>query len=219
MRNRFFRILLAAVIVVSLSAALTVPACAAVRRIVDPDSPCLHNKAAAVTVFDESLGDLLDDMWDTLESRGPGAVGLSAPEIGVLKCACVVDLGNDRLELVNPAVIRSEGSSEQVEGCLSAPGIFVSISRPQKITVKYMDRSGQSHMITAEDFQARIILHEIDHLNAVTILDPKNGMATVLSEGSLLVIIGCSCLAAGLAVGIVIGKRAGKANGERSSEA
>ena len=215
MRNRNFRILLTVAVIVALAAALTVPAFAAIRVIVDPDSPVLHAKTRSINAFNDSLGELLDDLWSTLESRGAGAVGLSAPEIGVSKSVCVVDVGSGRLELVNPVVVWSEGSSVETEGCIAAPGWFAEVSRPERIRVQYMDRNGQPCELEAEGFLARIILHEIDHLNGVTIFD-ANAAATALSEGSVRVIIGCSALAVGMAAGLLIGRRAGQRR-ERSA--
>lgn len=137
----------------------------AIRKIREIGDPCLKKKCREVENFDEKLHTLLDDMQETLIlSNG---VGLAAPQVGILRRAVVIDLGEDEgmLELINPVITRTEGSVTDTEGCLSVPGKAGTVTRPQKATVKAFDRYGEEFEFTGEDLYARCICHECDHLD------------------------------------------------------
>lgn len=131
-----------------------------------PD-PVLEIPCAEVTVFDKKLAKLLNDMYDTMiEFDG---VGLAAPQIGISKRIAVVDIDDDMgtLELINPKLLEVNGSQVGPEGCLSFPGLFGDVERPLSITVEAQNRKGKKYIIEAEEYLARAILHEMDHLDGV----------------------------------------------------
>ncbi len=115
--------------------------------------------------FDSRLHQLLDDMKETL-IRAEG-VGLAAPQVGILKRAIVINLGDKMLELVNPVIVSSEGSCVDVEGCLSVPGKAGEVERPEKVTVVAYDRDGRRFEYTGEGLYARCVCHECDHLEGI----------------------------------------------------
>ena len=137
----------------------------AIRNIVNDGDEILLKKSRPVEQFDEKLGQLLDDMRDTLKDA-EGA-GLAAVQVGVLRRVCIIDVGDGVTELINPEIIESSGEDEAVEGCLSFPSIWGLVIRPQTVKIKAKNRFGQTIMIKGTDLKARAICHEIDHLNGV----------------------------------------------------
>lgn len=119
--------------------------------------------------FDERLATTLDDMAETMyKAEG---VGLAAPQIGILRRYCIVDVGDGIIELVNPVIESASGKQEGEEGCLSIPNRYESVTRPMTVTVRAQDRNGNSFTITAEGFKARALCHEIDHLDGILYID------------------------------------------------
>lgn len=119
--------------------------------------------------FDERLATTLDDMAETMyKAEG---VGLAAPQIGILRRYCVVDVGDGLIELVNPVIESMSGEQTGEEGCLSIPNRYESVTRPMTVTVRAQDRKGNSFTITAEGFKARALCHEIDHLDGILYID------------------------------------------------
>lgn len=149
----------------------------ALRNIVKDGDPALRKKCREVTRYNERLAMLLDDMRDTLaESNG---VGLAAPQVGILKRAVIIDRGEgDIVEMINPEITLREGEQEDLEGCLSIPGKYGIVKRPQKVRASYYDRNGVRMEIEAEDFVARIICHETDHLDGILYTDKVERMLT-----------------------------------------
>ena len=135
----------------------------AIRTILTEGDPKLTKVCHPVTKFDQKLADLLDDMVETLEASG--GVGLAAPQIGILRRAVVVDTGEEFLELVNPEVIETSGEQDGIEGCLSVPGVYGFVKRPNVVTVRAQDRDGQGFEVTGEELIARCFCHEIEHLD------------------------------------------------------
>lgn len=131
-------------------------------------NPVLEKPAEPVTVFDDTLKKLVDDMFESMyEARG---VGLAAPQIGISKRLAVVDVTfkedpNAKLVLVNPEIIHTEGKHTQPEGCLSIPEFREPVSRARKVTIRAQDIHGKWFEKTGEDLLARAFLHETDHLN------------------------------------------------------
>ncbi len=117
--------------------------------------------------FDEKLAKLLDDMYETMKEVD--GVGLAAPQIGeAIQVAIVeVDEEQDVIELINPVVTAIGGSEIEIEGCLSFPGLYGEVERPFYVKVEAQERDGSLYEIEAEGYEARAILHEIDHLNGV----------------------------------------------------
>ena len=138
----------------------------AYRKIREIGDPCLTKKCRPVTEFDERLHSLLDDMTETL-IRFEG-VGLAAPQVGILKRVVVINLGNNKiLELINPTIVKTEGSYVEAEGCLSVPGKAGEVERPMKTTVVAYDRDGKRFEYTGEELYSRCICHECDHLDGI----------------------------------------------------
>ena len=141
----------------------------AIRNIVKDGDPILKKRCRPVEKFDNKLATLLDDMAETMHKAN--GVGLAAPQVGILKRCAVIDIGEGRIELVNPKIIKEEGSQTGTEGCLSVPGEWGEVERPQKVTVEAFDRHGKKFTITGEDLLARAFCHELDHLDGKLFLD------------------------------------------------
>lgn len=141
----------------------------AIRNIVKIGDDILRKVCRTQLTFDDRLAMILDDMADTMYSAE--GVGLAAPQIGILRRYCVVDVGDGIIELVNPVILKHSGKQQGEEGCLSIPGRYESVTRPMKVTVRAQDRNGKSFEIAAEGFKARAICHEIDHLDGILYID------------------------------------------------
>ena len=139
----------------------------AIRSIVTHPNEVLTQKCKEVHVFDEKLGKLLDDMYDTMIASD--GIGLAAPQVGEAIQVAIVDLGEGQevIELINPEVVEIGGSEVEVEGCLSFPDIYGEVERPFYVKVEAQDRDGSLYELEAEDYEARAILHEIDHLQGI----------------------------------------------------
>ncbi len=135
----------------------------AIRNIVKHGDDVLTKKCRTVEVFDERLSSLIDDMFDTLYESG--GVGLAAPQVGVLKRVVVIDLEDDPIELVNPEIIEASGEQYGPEGCLSYPGQYGMVKRPNKVKIKAQDRHGDWYEYEGEELLARAFCHETDHLD------------------------------------------------------
>ena len=139
----------------------------AIREIREKGDEILYKKCKAVVKFDEKLHILLDDMYETMQSRD--GVGLAAPQVGILKRAVVIDDG--KIELINPEIVEESGEQTGSEGCLSVPGVFGEVTRPNVVTVKAQDRDGKWFKITGKELLARAFCHEIEHLDGKLFLD------------------------------------------------
>ena len=132
-------------------------------------NPILRKKCQEIKEVDEKIRRLLDDMADTMHHNE--GVGLAAPQVGVLKRAIVVDVGEGLTTLVNPKILWHQGKVTAPEGCLSLPEIFLEIKRSQEIIVEGIDKNGETKQIGAAGLYARVLQHEIDHLNGVLTVD------------------------------------------------
>ena len=141
----------------------------AIREIREKGDEILYKKCKAVVKFDEKLHILLDDMNETMQSRD--GVGLAAPQVGILKRAVVIDVGDGKIELINPEIVEESGEQTGSEGCLSVPGVFGEVTRPNVVTVKAQDRDGKWFKITGKELLARAFCHEIEHLDGKLFLD------------------------------------------------
>ncbi len=153
----------------------------ALRNIVTEGDDILLKKCRAVEKFDKKLWDLLDDMVETLHDSG--GVGLAAPQIGVMRRVCVIDIGEGVVEFVNPEIISTEGEHDVVEGCLSSPGEFGIVKRPVKVVSKAFDRNGNEFTIEGEDLFAQAMCHEFDHLDGILF---KSKVVRMLREDELV---------------------------------
>ena len=141
----------------------------AIREIREKGDEILYKKCKAVVKFDEKLHILLDDMYETMQSRD--GVGLAAPQVGILKRAVVIDVGDGKIELINPEIVEESGEQTGSEGCLSVPGVFGEVTRPNVVTVKAQDRDGKWFKITGKELLASAFCHEIEHLDGKLFLD------------------------------------------------
>lgn len=140
------------------------------RLIVKVGDDLLRKRSREVTEFDGRLGELLDDMRETMIAAD--GVGLAAPQVGVLKRAVVISPdGRDFYEFVNPVIVSSSGRQICREGCLSVPGVSGEVERPKKIEVLAYDRNGKRFVLNAEGYLANICCHEFDHLDGVLFID------------------------------------------------
>ena len=141
----------------------------AIRNIIKIGDDILRKVCRTQLTFDDRLALILDDMADTMyKAEG---VGLAAPQIGILRRYCIVDVGDGIIELVNPVIENQSGSQSGEEGCLSIPGRYEEVERPMKVTVRAQDRNGKNFKIKAEGFKARALCHEIDHLDGILYID------------------------------------------------
>lgn len=138
------------------------------RIITDPD-PVLRQKAVAVNNINAGVLRVLENMRDTLYSAD--GVGLAAPQIGISKRIIVVDQGDRLIQIINPKIVFSEGEQNGSEGCLSVPGKIGWLKRAHKVIVKGLNPIGEIIEIEAIDFLARILQHEIDHLDGILFPD------------------------------------------------
>ena len=157
----------------------------ATRNILKDGEPGLSKKSREVTEFNNRLHVLLDDMRETLiDANG---LGLAAPQVGVLRRAVLIvdtSLGGELpeepteeqiykqyneqiIELVNPEIVTEMGEQTGSEGCLSVPGVFGIVCRPETVTVNAQDREGKPIKLEVNELAARAVCHEIDHLDGV----------------------------------------------------
>ena len=148
----------------------------AIRNIVKDGDPILKKKCRPVEKFDGRLAMLLDDMAETMHLAN--GVGLAAPQVGMLRRVCVVDVGEGVIELVNPKIIAFSGEQEGLEGCLSFPGEWGIAKRPDYVRVKAQDRNGAEFETEGRELLARAFCHEIDHLNGVVFKDVAERLLT-----------------------------------------
>ena len=135
------------------------------RKIFTDKDPALHKVCRPVVKFDWRLHKLLDDMKDTLtDAEG---VGLAAPQVGILRRVVVVDTGEEMLELVNPELLETSGEQGGAEGCLSVPGKYGLVKRPNYAKVRAQDRNGNWFEAEGEALIARCFCHELDHLDGI----------------------------------------------------
>ena len=135
----------------------------ALRTIVTVGDPVLTKKCRPVTRFDDRLATLIDDMIETMHDAN--GVGLAAPQVGVLRRVVVVDAGDEDLELVNPEIIEtSEETQTGLEGCLSLPGQYGIVTRPNHVVLRAQDRLGDWYEYEGDELIARCFCHEVAHL-------------------------------------------------------
>ena len=137
----------------------------ALRKIVVQGEDCLNKVCRPVTDFNRRLHALMDDLVETLAEAG--GAGLAAPQVGVLRRACVVmdEETEEFIELVNPEIVSQSGEQTGPEGCLSVPGKWGLVTRPDYVRVRAQDRDGNWFEIEGEGLMARCFCHEIEHLD------------------------------------------------------
>ena len=142
----------------------------ALRNIRTLGDEILRKKCRTVEKVDDRILTLLKDMADTLHNTGNGAA-IAAPQVGVLKRAVVIDMGEGIIYLINPEIIEEEGNQEVIEGCLSIPNKWGKLIRPAKVKVKALNEKGEEFTITGEGDLAKCLCHEIEHLDGILFID------------------------------------------------
>ncbi|GLV58421.1 peptide deformylase [Dictyobacter sp. S3.2.2.5] len=142
----------------------------AIRKIITTENPILRQKAKKVHRFDPSLQRLVDDMFETM--REANGVGLAGPQIAQSIRIFVAEYEDRKVAVFNPEIVKAEGEEKGPEGCLSIPGyIGENIRRATKVVVKGQDVRGKAIRVNAEGWFARILQHEIDHLDGILFID------------------------------------------------
>jgi peptide deformylase len=158
------------------------------RPIVLYGDPVLREKARPVEKVDRQVKDLVDDMIATLKKAK--GLGLAAPQVGVSKRIFLIDLSAIDLTesvrvFINPEILETSGEVLMEEGCLSFPGIYQKITRPEKLIVKATDANGKEFEMRADGMLARAILHEYDHLEGKLFIDYFSPLSRALVSGKL----------------------------------
>ncbi len=155
--------------------------------------PILRKRAEVVQEITDTERLLADDMLETLYATY--GIGLAATQVGILKRLLIVDIDEDEdgqefepLMLFNPEILSTEGESVAEEGCLSIPDLSADVRRPEQITVKAMNINSEDVEIDADGLLARVIQHEIDHLNGVLFIDRISGIKRQLLRDELKII-------------------------------
>jgi peptide deformylase len=143
----------------------------------------LRKKAAKVLNVSDEERKTLDEMAKAMYIKG--GVGLAACQVGIDKQLAVVDIGNGLMKLVNPVIVKKSGSEAQEEGCLSVPDAQVRVKRAKAVTVEYLDENGQAKRVRATGLLARVLQHEIDHLNGRVIIDYLGPLKRLILRGRL----------------------------------
>ena len=132
--------------------------------------PVLKTPAAPVQEIDGKVARLVDDMFDTLYMSDSG-IGLAAPQVGVQKQIFVWEIDDEPMVIINPEIVESRGEWVYDEGCLSIPGLFVEMLRPNEVLMRGLDMDGNTVEIEASELMGRLFQHELDHLNGVLMFD------------------------------------------------
>ena len=143
----------------------------AIRNLRYDGDMILYKKSRDVEIFDESIEQIVSDMFETMYKYN--GVGLAAPQVGILKRILVIDTGEEgqKLEMINPKITKLEKEVILSEGCLSFPNVFGNVRRYNYTEAEYMTKDGEKKTIKAEGLLAQAIQHEIDHLNGVLFID------------------------------------------------
>lgn len=149
-----------------------------IRPIVKDGDPVLRTRAHPVRKFNRALRALVDDMFETMYDA-PG-VGLAANQIGIARRLAVIDVGDGPVVLVNPEIRERSGTQLGMEGCLSIPGVWSEVERALTVLVHAYDADGREQWLRAEEFYARAMQHEIDHLEGV--LNRDRALRVMTSE-------------------------------------
>jgi len=146
----------------------------AIRNIVQVGDSVLRKRCFEVTEFNTKLFQLLDDMKDTLIDEC--GAGLAAPQVGILRRAVIINLEEGYFELINPEIVSVKGAKTDYEGCLSIRGKKGMVTRPTEVKVKAFNRYGKAIKLTARDFFARAVCHELDHLDGILYIDKAESL-------------------------------------------
>ncbi len=140
------------------------------------DTPILRKKTKKVAKVTKEMLELIGNMADTVEAA-PGA-GIAAPQVGSSHRICLASINSKMTVLINPEITRKSDETDwEEEGCLSLPGLVVPVQRAKEITLRYQNEKGQEQERKLKDWSARVVQHEVDHLNGILIVDylPASG--------------------------------------------
>jgi peptide deformylase len=146
----------------------------AYREIRREGDEILRKKSRPVEVIDKKIITLIEDMADTMY-KAEGA-GLAAPQVGILKRIVTIDVGDGLYEMINPEILEQSGEQDGPEGCLSIPDKTGDVVRPMYVKVRYTNLEGNTVVIDAEDYFARAVCHELDHLDGILYIDKAHKM-------------------------------------------
>ncbi len=132
--------------------------------------PVLASQAAAVTDIDGKVVRIVEEMFDTLYDSDSG-IGLAAPQVGIQRQIFVWDMDDEPMVILNPTIAESDGEWVYEEGCLSIPGLYVEMTRPKTVLMTGIDMNGNEISLEADELEARLFQHELDHLNGVLMFD------------------------------------------------
>ena len=132
--------------------------------------PVLASQAAAVTDIDGKVVRIVEEMFDTLYDSDSG-IGLAAPQVGIQRQIFVWDMDDEPMVILNPTIAESDGEWVYDEGCLSIPGLYVEMTRPKTVLMKGIDMNGNEISLEADELEARLFQHELDHLNGVLMFE------------------------------------------------
>ena len=141
----------------------------AILNIIKEGDPVLRKKCRPVEEITPRILQLLDDMHETLEKAQ--GVGLAAPQVGVLRRIVIVEIEDQKYEMINPEIIETKGKQEEIEACLSVPEKFGLVKRPQWVKVRATDRNGKVYEVSGNGLMARCFCHELDHLDGTLYID------------------------------------------------
>lgn len=141
----------------------------ALLNILKEGDETLRKKSRPVEEITPRILTLLDDMHETLEKAE--GIGLAAPQVGILRRIVIVEIGDEKYEMINPEIISRRGIQNELEACLSVPALYGRVKRPKHVKVRYTDRNGETHEAEGEGLTARCFCHEIDHLDGILYID------------------------------------------------
>lgn len=148
--------------------------------VIGEDSPVLRKKAEKIPMVSKEIKKLIKDMHKTVKGKG---VGLAGPQVGKSLRLCLATVNGKMTTLINPNITwKSEEEEIDEEGCLSLPGIWVKVSRPKAIILEYQDEAGKEQQRKVEGFDARVVQHEVDHLDGILITDYRDSTTTKKSS-------------------------------------
>lgn len=153
----------------------------AIRNVRLEGDPILRKKSKEVKEITPKIRVLIDDMLETMYEKD--GVGLAAPQVGILKQIVVIDVGDGPIVMINPRIVREEGTQTGDEGCISVPGKAGQVTRPNDVTVRFMDENGEYYELDGTELLARAICHECDHLEGKLYVDlVEGGLHEVTAE-------------------------------------
>lgn len=132
-------------------------------------SPPLREKSIEIPTVDAETQGFIDDLFETMDAAK--GVGLAANQVGVTRRVAVVDADGHRFAMINPVIVAREGRDTAEEGCLSIPDLYADVTRAATVTIEALDRDGRPFRLEAEGLKARVIQHEIDHLDGILFVD------------------------------------------------